>query len=348
MTTFVRTRAARVLMAALLCVSVLFGSALPAMAEKTLGVSSGSFKYEIDAGRSASGEIIVTNDGDEPITVLVYAADQLVGEDGSLAFTVPTRGDIASMSQPSAWIRIDMPKDSKSFANIPYLELDPGERVPVAFEVNVPSGIAPGDHNVMVFFEMAELPTDSNDTTQMLVSGRIGSRITLRVNGTVVDRVEVRPFTVPSVVFGPEVPFTLTVRNEGNVDQRMTVKTMLMDRNDQVISEVAGIEAQTVFAASNLDASGTVSAARTGFGPHTVRVEAMRVDEGGAVLDAGKDNIVLTRSVWVLPVWLLVTAGVIVLVLIGVLAAALRKGSARKRASAAAQVMPVEPGDGAA
>lgn len=327
MRTFGLPRAAHVLMAALLFVVVFAGSALPAFAEKTVGVSSGSFKFDVDAGTSAAGEIIVTNDGDEPITVLVYAADQLVAQDGSLSFSVPDRGDIASMSLPSAWIRIDMPQDSKSFANIPYLELDPGQRVPVAFEVNVPSGIAPGDHNVMVFFEMAELPDDNSDTTQMLVSGRIGSRITLRVNGTVVDRVEVRPVTVPSVVFGPQVPFSLTVRNEGNVDQRMTVKTMLLDRNDQVVSEVAGIEAQTIFAASNLDASGTVSAARTGFGPHTVRVEAARVDDNGAVLDAGKDTVVVTRSVWVLPVWLLVTAGVLVLVLIGALAAMLRRRS---------------------
>lgn len=337
---FLSLRAARILMAALVCMSVFAGSTLPAFAEKTVGVSSGTFKFDVDAGSGASGEIIVTNDGDEPITVLVYAADQLVAEDGSLSFSVPNRGDIATMALPSAWIRINMPKDSKSFANIPYLELDPGERVPVAFDVSVPSGIAPGDHNVMVFFEMAELPKDNSETTQMLVSGRIGSRVTLRVNGQVVDRVEVRPFVVPSIVFGPQVPFSLTVRNAGNVDRRITVKTMLLDRSDQVVSEVAGIEAQTVFAASNLDASGTVAASRMGFGPHTVRVEAMRVDDNGALLDAGKDTVVVTRPVWVLPIWLLVAAGVIVLLIIGALAATLRR---RTRAATA----PVQSVDGA-
>lgn len=331
--------ARRVLVAGVVACAIM---AVPAraFAEKTLGVSSGSFQYEVDAGGTVSGEIIVSNDGDEPITVLVYAADQQVDEAGAVSFTVPTRADVSSMTQPSAWIRLDMPQDAKSFANVPYLEMDPGERVPVEFEVNVPSGVAPGDHNVMVFFEMAELPTDTSQNTTMRVSGRIGSRVTLRVNGELVERLEIRPFTVPSIVFGPTIPFSFRVMNEGNTDQRLTVRTLLLDGNDASVDETTPISAKTVFAQSNLDASGTVTAERMGFGPHTVRVEAQQVDENGAVLDSGKDVIVVTRTTWVLPVWLLAVAGVLVLVVIGLIARSVV--SRRRRAGAAAP--PVEAG----
>jgi len=324
--------AANRVLAACIVAGALLIAPQAAFAEKTLGVSSGSFRYDVDAGNKASGEIIVSNDGDEPITVLVYAADQIVDDAGNLSFSVPDRGSISTMNQPSAWIRIDMPADSMSFANIPYLELDPAERIPVAFEVNVPGNVPPGDHNVMVFFEMAELPTDASETTQMKVSGRIGSRITLRVNGSIVEKSEVRPFTVPSLVFGPVIPFELTVMNEGNVDQRRTVKAMLLDGSENTVSTAVPIEAQTVFAGRNLETSGTVTAARYGFGPHTVRVEALKVDETGAVLDAGKDTIVSTRTTWVLPLWLLVGLGVVVLLILGVAA---RSAGKRRKAAAA-------------
>jgi len=326
--------AAMRMLAALVLTSALFLAPQAAFAEKTLGVSSGSFKYEVDAGNQAAGEIVVSNDGDEPITILVYAADQAIDDAGAVSFLVPNRADIATMNQPSAWLRINMPADSKSFANVPYLEMEPGERVPVQFEVNVPSGVAPGDHNVMVFFEMAELPTDANAGAQMRVSGRIGSRVTLRVNGQIVERAEVRPFTVPSVVFGPIIPFELRVMNEGNVDQRMTVKALLLDGSENTVSDAMPIEAQTVFAGRNLETSGTVVASRFGFGPHTVRVEAQRVDDNGAVLNAGNDTIVVSRTAWVLPLWLLLTAGVVLLLIVGVVA----RSATRRRTVAPAVI----------
>lgn len=325
--------AAKQALAALVVASALMIAPHAAFAEKTLGVSSGAFRYEVDSGSKVGGEIIVSNDGDEPITVLVYAADQVVDETGALSFTVPNRADISTMNQPSAWIRLDMPTDSKSFANVPYLEMEPGERVPVQFEVSVPGGVASGDHNVMVFFEMAELPTEENQLAQMRVSGRIGSRVTLRVSGDIVERLEVRPFTVPSVVFGPAVPFEFRVMNAGNVDERVTSTALLLDGSDNTVATQVAIDNQTVFAGRNLDASGTVSAARLGFGPHTVRVETQKVDESGAVLDAGKDTIVETRTTWVLPVWLLVAVAVLVLLVVGLIAGSV---ASRRRKTAAA------------
>jgi len=290
------------------CVSVL---ALPAhaLATKTLGLSAGIFKFNVAAGSRATGSVIVMNSGDEPLKVMVYASDQKVDDKGGITYIAPTRADLAAPSSPAMWSRIAMPANSKALGNIPYLELEPGERIPVRFTVEVPSNVPPGDHNLLLFFESFVLPT-KGESSLAQVSGRIGARVTMRVEGTVVERLEVRPFNVPSFVIGGEVPYQFLVRNVGNVDQRVGAHVMLLDRNDNEIQRQTAINGLTVFAGTNREATGTLIAQKIPFGPFKVRIDVAQVDDSGNAVNSGAGTITKERDVWLVPLWLLILLGV--------------------------------------
>jgi hypothetical protein len=286
-----------------------------AFATRTLGLSAGTFRFDMAAGQQANGEVIVTNDGDEPLKVMVYASDQKVDPKGTVTYATPTRADLTSLALPSAWTTIKMPANSKALGNIPYLELAPKQRVPVRFSITVPPTVPPGDHNVIIFFESFE-PPKPGEGAQSNISGRLGARVTLRVAGDLVRKMEVRPFAVPQYVIGGEIPFDFLVRNLGNVDQRVGARVLLLDRNDNEVQRKTAIDGVTVFSGSNLEASGTLLADKMPFGQFKVRIDVSPVGDDGKATNGGSDTITESRDIWLIPFWLLALVAVILLAIV--------------------------------
>jgi len=312
--------------ALLVCIALALFLAVPsaAFAEKTIALSSGSFSFEIDPGQTGSGEVIVINDGDEDIKVLVYVADVEISETGEQSFPLPEREGANLLSSPATWMRVYMPEDSKAVGNTPYLELKPGQRVPVKFDFSPPRDANPGDHNVIMFFEMFDfLPESAGSASQ--VSGRIGARVQLRVKGQFIEKIEVRPFEVPAFQIGNSVPYRFTINNAGNVNERLTGTVTLLDRNERevVSSEIASDT--PVYAGSSLEISGEVTSVASVIGPHTVEVLLQYLPQGAST----PEEVVVTRTVWMFPMWLLiaVAASLFALVIwIGWRAARKRRG----------------------
>lgn len=319
-----------VLAALMLAVCVAIAVPTQALAAKKIGLSSGTFKFELADGEGTGGTVFLTNDGDEEVNVMVYAADQQVDAKGNIDFSAPTRADITQLDRPSSWIGVKMPAESRSLGNVPYITLEPGERVPVEFTIEVPSGTAPGDHNVLLFFEMFD-QTSGNTGAQTVISGRLGARMTMRVDGVVVERLTVRPFEVPLFVIGSQVPFQLLVNNEGNIDQRVTVTTTLRDRNGNDVGSSTAVDARIVFAQRGLETSGAVLAGDSPVGPLTLVAEVMPVSDDGAPLEGGRAAIFEERQVWMVPMWAVVALGILLtLVLARVVHVASRRGKRRK------------------
>ena len=302
-----------------------------AFATRTLGLSAGTFKFDVSPGQQASGQVIVMNDGTEPLKVMVYASDQKVDSKGKVTYTTPSRADLTSLDLPSAWTTIKMPANSKSLGNVPYVELAPRERIPIKFSFLVPPNAPPGDHSVLIFFESFESPKPGQGA-QSVISGRLGARVTLRVNGELVRKLEVRPFAVPAWVIGDKVPYSFTVRNLGNIDQRVGARMLLLDRVDNEVAPQTAIDGTTVFAGTNLDATGTVSAG-SGFamGPFKVRLDVSPVGEDGKALNAGADTITEVRTVWLVPGWLVIAIVGLVVLLVGLGVWGLAGRSAKRR-----------------
>ena len=320
----------RALAVASMAVAVLLVYPGAAFATRTLGLSAGTFKFDVSAGQQASGQVIVMNDGTEPLKAMVYASDQKVDSKGGVTYSAPTRADLASLDLPSAWTTIKMPENSKSLGNIPYIELAPGQRIPIKFSVLVPPNVAPGDHNVLIFFESFE-PPKPGQSTQSAISGRLGARVTLRVKGTLVNKLEVRPFVVPAWVIGDQIPYDFTVRNVGNTDQRVGARVLLLDRVDNEVARQTAMDGLVVFAGTDKEATGTASATKGAVGPFKLRLDVSAVGDDGKAINAGADTIAEEHSVWLIPVWLIIAvAAVIVLSLVWLVWALVARSRRRK------------------
>jgi hypothetical protein len=302
-----------------------------AFATRTLGLSAGTYHLDLAAGQQGSGEVTVINDGTEQLKVMVYAADQKVDEKGNVTYQTPTRPDLNSLLLPSSWTTIKMPANSKSIGNVPYLEIDPGKRVPVPFSVTVPPGVPPGDHNVVIFFE-SFVPPKPGEGAQSHVAGRLGTRVTMRVAGQLVRKLEVRPFIIPTYVIGGVVPFDFFVRNTGNVDQRIGARVRLLDRNDSEVLRKTPIDGLTNFAGTSTEASGTLVADKMPFGEFKVRLDVSPVDDAGNATASGADTITETRTVWLIPYWLIVLVIVVIILVFVRIVWVIAAGATRRKA----------------
>lgn len=333
-----RTRTAGVLLAAALCVALLPASAV---AERTLGLSTGSFDLSLAAGGSADGDLVVMNDGDEPLDVLVYSANQVVDATGTVTYEVPNRDTGSFASNPASWISVSIPSSTQTLGNTPLITLDPGERAPVRFTLNVPKDAAPGDHQVLLFFEMMA-PDDTPTGATAKVAGRLGARIRVRVQGELIERMDVRPFGVRSPVLGSTMSWVFLLRNEGNTDKTVQVNLALLDGDENEVWSSVVASDTPVYAGTNLERSG-LAEGLPAIGRFTARLTAEYPREGSSAGTTVSDRIVKDRVVWIVPLWLAIAIVVLVALALmyvswrGAVRRATRKASAARRPNGGTQ-----------
>ena len=293
-----------------LCV-IVAGAALAsvpgiAYAERTIGLTTGRFDFSLAAGQSEGGSLEVINSGDEPLTVLVYAANQVVDEKGETTYPVPSRDDPDFLYSPASWVRLDIGAETGAIGNVPYIELEPGERAPVDFEVEVPEGVPPGDHQILIFFEMADRPETPEGTGTSVTTGRVGCRIRVRVQGEIVERMEVRPFWARGLVMSDSVPWSYALRNGGNVDKVVDARLSLLDGsgNEIVASDVA--TETSVYAGAISENAGVLDTLSQLVGRYTMRLEVSYPREGANSADV-PETVIEERPVWIVPLWLAIT-----------------------------------------
>ncbi|HEX9092799.1 MAG TPA: hypothetical protein VF902_02335 [Coriobacteriia bacterium] len=315
-----RTASALALMLALAVPMMAPGAA---WASKTIGLSRGTFNFAVAPGGEGSGQFDVLNMGTESFKAMVYTASASADASGNPTYSVPGREDTDGRN-PAGWIRVKTPESTKFIGNVPYLEMKPGEKLPISFTFGVPDGAAPGDRTVVVFFEMYTLPGEANPSGAA-VSGRIGSSLKIRVTGEIAENVFIDSFTVPSFVLGSEVPYSYTVHNDSNIDKNATATVSLVDSTDQAVSISRNLTDTILLTKTRRPVAGTLPA---GFGPHKVKllVEYMHEFAGGSEARQIEES----RDVWVVPVWVLVA--LVVVLLSGLLAPVVRRWARNRRA----------------
>ena len=106
------------------------GAAGPSFGLKALGASRGYFVYSAAGGSTIHGKVRVVNAGHATGTVDLLPADATTGRTTGVVYG--TRG----VKGVGAWVRLDRSS----------VTLAPGASAVVGFTVQVPSGVAPGDH----------------------------------------------------------------------------------------------------------------------------------------------------------------------------------------------------------
>lgn len=282
--------------------------ALPgsALAERTIALNTGTFELSLAPGQQATDLIMVANNGDESLKALVYTADVEIDQEGNQTYQRPDVNPENYLSSPASWIRLKVPDSTKIIANTPYLEFDPGDEYPVEFELVVPNNATPGDYNAVVFFEMFDFDQGTEGATTQ-VQGRIGARIDLRVVGEVADDLKVSDFEARTFVIGDMTPFSVRVVNAGNIDKKYTMNLRLVGSGEtekwsQLLEEDAN-----VYAKRDRYYDGGLKFDGVGLGKYTLRAELDYLKEvGDAEGTVLPETIVIDRTVWVIPLWLVI------------------------------------------
>lgn len=168
------------------------------------GTDRENFRYTLDPGATLTDELVVTNHGDAPLGLDVYAADGYTTTSGQL--------DVLTRDTDSAEVGLWLEP------GVERVRLDPGESIDVPFTLRVPDDATPGDYAGAILTSR----TVSAQEAGLDYEARSGVRVYLRVAGdlapglSVVGRhVEYHQSPNP---FGPgDATVTYTVRNDGNV-----------------------------------------------------------------------------------------------------------------------------------
>ncbi len=304
-----------------------------------MSLSASKFGFAAEPGQKGSGEVFVINEGAEPVSVRVYAADQVIAEDGTATYVVPTING-GGVGTPASWVTFELPADAKSTGNIPYVDIPGGGRVPVKFEVTVPEGATPGDRQAVLFFEMFS-PQGAGDKAATNVNARLGARIQTRVKGEIVEKLVVQPFTMPQFVIGSAPAYSFTVRNEGNIDERIDARLVVLDGSDNERQSSQVLTDTPVYASTSRVKAGTFQLEGLAIGPTHVRLIVSYKGDSGVPKSIEED-----RTVWAVPLWVLIAGGVllVVLLLAGVWGASSRAAKRKMaRTTAGNGAVPVPP-----
>jgi hypothetical protein len=105
------------------------------------------FRRTVRPAASFSDDVVVSNGGSTPVTLLVYPVDGLTGQTSGSVYAnrdTPRR-------RAGAWVRVDVDR----------ITVQPGTETRVAFTARVPAGAAPGDHLAGIAFEDTDVGTST-------------------------------------------------------------------------------------------------------------------------------------------------------------------------------------------
>jgi hypothetical protein len=284
-------------------------SPTPALAVKTLSLSTGTIQLSLPAGASGGGSITVANTGTEIIDALVYVADARIDAKGMPVYDRPKAGAAPVAHSPATWVGLQMPPEAKTIGQTPALHLKAGEQTVVSFTETVPPNARPGDHNAVVFFEMFEPDPTSTSGAVSKVTGRIGARIVTKVQGQIRDSLVVTGFQMPGFVIGDSAPYSFTVVNDGNVDKRYSATLGLASGQPSVVASNG-----VAYAGDHGAYSGVVSLKGAPIGPGTavLLVKHQLVARDSSASAEVIKEVRQERQVFVVPWWLVILVVAIV------------------------------------
>lgn len=129
-----------------------------------------AFSYNANGGAAVRDTVVVSNFGEQPLTLHVYANDAINTTDGGFDL----RPSAEAPKDAGSWVKFD---DGKPFQTVP-----PKSKLEMPFTLAVPANATPGDHAAGVVAALTMPSTDAHGN-RVNVEQRVGSRIYVRVAG---------------------------------------------------------------------------------------------------------------------------------------------------------------------
>lgn len=175
--------------------------------------TSAIFLYNTGAESIIRDEVLLINNRDRAARIKVYPTDSAISNDGSFTCEQFLETD----DEVGSWI---------SFPQQEY-ELAANSTLRVAFNLQVPKDVEPGEYNGCVVIEEAE---DVQKGPGISISTRMGIRLAVRVTGKIVKQLEISDFQL--INNNGKLVLRSKIRNVGNVsiDTKVTTNVLLFER----------------------------------------------------------------------------------------------------------------------
>lgn len=161
------------------------------------------FVLDLKPGTSYTDSVIVTNNGETPLTLNPTFEDFIPTGEANISF-VPNAGGASSLA---GWVRVAEPS----------VTLQPKEERRIPFTISVPADAAPGGHFAVVFFNAAEGNAVATGTSGVGILPRVGSLLMVAVPGDVAKGGRISSLTGPRFVERGPLGFDLVFENTGSV-----------------------------------------------------------------------------------------------------------------------------------
>ncbi len=283
-------------------VLILAGFNLPGLilvrAQEVAGVKiqPAIIEQRVDAGQVVNFKLKITNISSEEKTFYLIKRDiQTLSPEG---FPVFSMGGEATGFEISSWIKTtDKP-----------IILGAGRTKEVPFSIVVPANATPGGHFGGLF---AALTPGRPEKTGIAVGYQVGTLISLRVSGDVVEEAQIRSFFTGATVYSrPKIDLSAKIENLGNVLIRPHGILEIFDpfdREEAILN--VNDEAAAVFPKTIREFTTSWESKKLLFGPYKATISLTYGEDG-------RKTLYDTTTFWLLPlnVILPIAGGIIVIV----------------------------------
>jgi hypothetical protein len=279
------------LISLLLPVNSLAQEALP------LHISPVRTQLRLNQGESSSFIIAVTNNASTPVSGRVKVVDFLVQDKSGRPTLYETPSALSTRFSASSWTRVT-PEE---------LTIPPKEKAELIATLTVPIHALAGERYAAILFEdnATDVESTVQNTTNVSIIGRVGSIVSVRINGETKENLIITKFDIPWMSEHGPIQLTAEILNRSTVSISPLAAVQLTDLFGRHV-ETDTLEPYSIFPEATREYKTTLG--------HKWMIGRFKVD-----IDAsyGEQGQTVSRSlyVWVLPWKVIITLLLLLLIL---------------------------------
>lgn len=200
----------------------------------------------------------------------------------------------------------------------PLLRIAPNEEEKFDVTLRVPLDAEPGGHYGAILFSTEE-PRLDEDLTQIGVIGLVGTLLLARVPGAITEKMILEDFTAPSIIIDPPAKFSLLFNNMGNVHLKPKGEIKIRNWSGKAVTSLVVNEGRgNVLPESKRRFENQWQFDWKSIGRYT----ATAVIAYGAP----EQQLIASRVFYVVPLWLIIAVGVLLILIFAWIFRRRRKG----------------------
>lgn len=264
----------------------------------------------VKPGEKTQVQVRVRNTSAQAMPIVTSVQDFILSEDGETP--MPVTDSVSNRWSLASWLTL-APTESV---------IQPKQTVGINILIEVPEDALPGGRYAMILHTPnTQANTQESGESSSVVSQKVGTLLYLVVDGPINEDAFLRNLTFPKFSeYGP-VPFTYEVENLSDIHIAPQTSIEIFNIFNQKV-ETIPVATKNVFPFTTRNFEGKWDTI-WGFGPYTAKA-TMSFGSAGAI-------VIATTSFWLLPIKIVIAAGVLLLTLLILMLAVKRHLNHRRK-----------------